>query len=92
MFIIIIGLKSSDFVLSEIFLSVLCSVYKTHWELSLFLCSRGLIYKKDITCVSKAQKNRAIKLRGPEAILGVSSLTAFLNFFSVYWSIPFSTS
>lgn len=64
---------------SQIFLLVLCSEYKTHWEPSLSLCSIGLIYKKGIICVLKAGKNWAIKLLSPEAILGGNSFTTFFS-------------
>lgn len=48
MFIIIIGLKSPDVVCSQIFFLVLCSVYKTHWEASLFNAPEGLCIKKTL--------------------------------------------
>ena len=48
MFIIIIGLNSPDVVCSQIFFVVLCSVYKTHWEASLFNAPEGLCIKKTL--------------------------------------------
>lgn len=79
MFIIIIGLKSPDVVCSQIFFLVLCSVYKTHWEASLFNAPEGLCIKRHYL-VLKAGKNQAIKLPSAEAILGGNSFITFFQF------------
>lgn len=47
-FITIIDLKSPDFVCFQIFFLVLSSVYKTHWEASLFKAPEGLCIKKTL--------------------------------------------